>query len=81
MKTIDLLLIRLKEISGEPNLKLDYNSVYGGYRLDKVNPQTGATRGAFGESGCEPRMHNAQMCDKLRALINGIEYGLKNQKP
>ena len=77
MKTIEMLFIRLKEVSNEPNLKLDYNPVYGGYRIEKVNPRTGGTMGAFGENGCEPRMKNAQMCDKIRTLINGIEYGRK----
>ena len=77
MKTIEVLFIRLKEISGEENLKLDYNPVYGGYRIERRNPDTGGSMGAFGENGCEPRMKNAQMCDKIRTLINGIEHGRK----
>ena len=77
MKTIEILFIRLKEISGEENLKLDYNPIYGGYRLEPTNNRNGGSMGAFGENGCEPRMKNAQMCNKIRKLINGIEYGRK----
>lgn len=72
MKTIDSLLEQLKKVSGEQNLKLDYNPVYGGYRLDLVNPKSGVTKGAFGESGCEARISNKEMCIKLKALIAGI---------
>lgn len=78
MKTIDLLLERLKEVSGEQNLELDYNSAYGGYRLDMRDPKSGATKGAFGENGCEPRISNKEMCIKLKALINGISYDRNN---
>lgn len=77
METIEMLFIRLKEVSQDKNLKLDYNPVYGGYRIERTNPNTGGSTGAFGENGCELRMKNAQMCDKIRALINGIEYGRK----
>ena len=74
MKTIDNLLTRLQEVSGQANLSLDHNSVYGGYRLGYNNNGNGA----FGENGCEPRLSNKEMCTKMRALIAGITYGRKN---
>ena len=76
MKTIDNLLIRLQEVSGMPNLNLDHNSVYGGYRLGYKNNGNGA----FGENGCEARLSNKDMCLKLRSLIAGIEFGRNNPK-
>lgn len=69
-----MLLTRLQEVSNNPNLILDHNSHYGGYRLGEAN----SGRGVFGENGIEPRLSNKEMCIKIRALINGIEFGRQN---
>ena len=62
----------LKVLSGNSNLFVDYNSVYGGYRLVGVHENTGGHYGVFGMSDC---------CDRMSArefwqLLKGIEIGL-----
>ena len=55
------------------HLFLDFAACYGGYRLVKVNNETGAHLGAFGESSCCERLRAGKMADKLRTIINTLE--------
>ena len=61
-------------LTGNKNLKLEYNSHYGGYRLVNVNPENGGHSGAFGGNGCEPRLKASLMYDKLHTIIATLEY-------
>lgn len=55
-------------------LQLEYNSIYGGYRLVNGAVQNGSHSGAFGGNGCEGRLSSKLMELKLRSLIYGVEY-------
>lgn len=75
-KDIDKKVETLKVLSGNRNLFVDYNSVYGGYRLVGVHENTGGHYGVFGMSDC---------CDRMSArefwyMLNGIENGLEAHK-
>ena len=54
-------------------LQLDYNSIYGGYRLVNVNVNGGGHSGAFGKSDCCARLSNKEMTLYLNGLLNGLE--------
>lgn len=57
-------------------LELEYNSHYGGYRLNNVNITNGGHRGAFGESStCSRRSLKV-----MEAYLNGIYNGAKSAK-
>jgi hypothetical protein len=76
MKTSDLfeiLLSDIKDLSGQKNLQIEYNSTYGGYRLITVNPENGGHSGAFGGNGCEPRLQKKYFEMKLRTIISTLE--------
>jgi len=53
-------------------LYLEYNSVYGGYRLVNIQVGTGAHYGAFGGNGCEANLSASGMLIKLRAINEGL---------
>lgn len=53
------------------SLKLDHNSIYGGYRLDYVNPDTSESFFIF-SSRFTPK--------EMTALIQGLLYGLNLKK-
>jgi hypothetical protein len=74
IKDLEKRLNVLKQVSGIENLQLDYNSVYGGYILVMVNPQTGGHHSAFGMSECGPRVKANEMFSKINCLIAGIEF-------
>lgn len=57
-------------------LYLEYNSVYGGYRLVNVGINNGAHYGAFGGNGCEANLKASNMLIKLRAINEGIVFGV-----
>lgn len=49
--------------------EIEYASVYGGYRLVKVNDKNGGHSGCFGGNGCEARVNFETMVVKLNAII------------
>jgi hypothetical protein len=53
--------------------EIDYNSVYGGYRLVKVKEETGAHYGAFGGNGCESRVDYKTFLIKLNTIIETVK--------
>lgn len=53
-------------------LILDHNSIYGGYRVNLVDVETGSRGGAFGGNGCEARLSAREMEIKLRGIYTGI---------
>lgn len=60
-------------------LNLDYNSVYGGYRLINVAVDGGGHFGAFGGSSCDGSSCDARRTKKemesyLEGLYNGVKY-------
>jgi len=59
-------------------LSIDYNPIYGGYRLDLVKIDSGAVYGVFGYSSMGARLNIKQFNDRLRAIIAGIEFVKKN---
>lgn len=61
----------------ERYLCLEYNSVYGGYRLVSVSVKTGGHAGCFGMSSIEPRLRAKDMYSKLTGIIAGLEYTQK----
>lgn len=73
-KQLNLLLNEIVKLTGNNNLQLEYNSIYGGYRLVNVNPDNGAHYGAFGGNGCEPRLKASEMYNKLHTIIATLEY-------
>lgn len=73
--SLNILLNELKKVSGKPNLELDHNSVYGGYRL--VNVVNTAHHGVFGLSSCASRVPAREMYNMLDCLIKGFEAGQK----
>lgn len=74
-KVLEKRLSVLKRVSKIDTLQLDYNSLYGGYILVNVNPQTGGHYSAFGMSECGPRVKANEMYSKINCLIAGIEFG------
>lgn len=61
----------------ERYLCLEYNSVYGGYRLVSVSVTNGGHAGCFGMSSIEPRLRAKDMYSKLTGIIAGLEYTKK----
>jgi len=59
----------LKSTKGLKCLKMDYNSIYGGYRIDIVHESTGES---FFSSGS--RYNKREMVAHLRGLLKGLEY-------
>ena len=55
------------------HLHLDFAACYGGYRLVRVNNETGGHFGAFGESSCCERLRSGKMADKLRTIVHTLE--------
>lgn len=62
-------------------LAIENAPVYGGYRIINVGVSNGAHYGAFGGNSCEGRVSGKVMEVKLRALIAGAEYAIKNLIP
>jgi hypothetical protein len=56
---------------------VDHNSVYGGYRIDNVNVESGSHSGTFGESSCVNRRSMKKMVSFLEGVLFGIEYSQK----
>ena len=57
-------------------IELEYNSNYGGYRLNSVNNQHGGHSGVFGESASCPR----RSLKVMEAYLNGLYNGIKATK-
>ncbi len=57
--------------------QIDYNSIYGGYRIAFVNVVSGGHGGTFDESSCVGRRSARKMYDFLRGILAGIEYQQK----
>jgi hypothetical protein len=53
--------------------QIEHNSVYGGYRLVKVNNNTGSHGGCFGGNGCEERVNFSTMLLKLNTIISTVK--------
>jgi hypothetical protein len=68
MKRLYIILEDLSKLTGI-DLKLDYNSKYGGYRLLKEDGT-----GVFGYSSHDKRISSGRMEIRLIAIINGIIY-------
>ena len=75
------LLATISELSGistekkegeKYHLYLEFAACYGGYRLVKVNNETGGEFGAFGESSCCERLSAGKMAEKLRNILNTL---------
>ena len=75
------LLATISELSGisteikdgeKYHLYLEFAACYGGYRLVKVNNETGGQFGAFGESSCCERLSAGKMAEKLRTIANAL---------
>lgn len=62
-----------KEYSNE-YLKLDHNSIYGGYRLDIVNKNSSESFFSFSS-----RFSNKEMASYLQGLIQGYSLGKKGK--
>ena len=74
-KVSELSGISTERVDGEKyHLYLEFAACYGGYRLVKVNNETGGHFGAFGESSCCERLSAKDMASKLRTIINVLEY-------
>lgn len=58
--------------------EIEYNSVYGGYRLVKVNNATGSHGGCFGGNGCEGRVNFSTMLLKLNTIISTAKQTNEN---
>ena len=67
----------LQQITGNNNLILDFDSLYGGYQLLERR-ENGALYGCFGFSSMERRIPAREMISRLDAIISGIEYGRKH---
>ncbi len=52
--------------------RIDFNSVYGGYRLELVKKETGAVYGCFGGNGCEPRLTYRNFEMKLSTIVSTL---------
>ena len=64
----------LKVLSGNSELFVDYNPVYGGYRLVGVYENTGGHYGVFGMSDCCKRMSAREFWQLLVGLETGLTY-------
>lgn len=73
-KDIDKKVESLKALSGKSNLFVDYNSVYGGYRLVSVHENTAGHYGVFGMSDCCDRMSAREFWYMLDGIKNGLEF-------
>lgn len=60
-------------------LWLEYDSIYGGYRVVFVGVKNGAHYGALGMSSIEPRMKASDMLRKLEVIEFGLEYAKRVQ--
>ena len=66
------------ELNQQMYLHLEFNSIYGGYRVVNFEIGTGRHYGAFGGSGSETRISKKLMLLKLNSILLGIE--LANSK-
>lgn len=71
-KAIEYKVDTLKKLTGL-NLKADYNSVYGGYRLVNVN-ERGCEFGAFGQSSGIERVNAKTFNMYLEGLLGMYDY-------
>lgn len=71
-KAIEYKIATLKNLTGL-NLQADYSSVYGGYRLVKVN-EAGGHFGAFGQSSCVERVNAKTFNLYLDGLLGMYDY-------
>jgi hypothetical protein len=67
----------IKTLTGENELQADFNSVYGGWRLIKVNPETRSHSGVFGLPDCAARMRTGVFFQFLRGVETGLIAGWK----
>ena len=77
MKTIQILVDDIKQLSGIDNLQVDFNSYGGGYMLVTVNKETYAHGSAFGRSACCKRLPKKAFEQYLYGLIAGLEFNKK----
>lgn len=71
-KAIEYKIATLKNLTGL-NLEIDYNSVYGGYRLVCVG-ESGGHYGAFGQSSCIERVNAKTFNMYLEGLLGMYDY-------
>lgn len=57
-------------------MEIEYNSIYGGYRLISVRVDGGYHDGIFGGNGTEGRLKAKEMEIKINSLIQGIKYAM-----
>ena len=77
MKTIQILVDEIKQLSGIDNLQVEYGSYYGGYKLVTVNKTNGGESGAFGRSSCCKPLPKKAFEQYLYGLIAGLEFNKK----
>lgn len=63
----------LKSTKGVKCLKLDFNAIYGGYRIDIVNADT--SESFFHHSS---RIKSSEMVSYIQGLILGVNIGKQN---
>ena len=77
MKTIQILVDDIKQLSEIDNLAIDFNSFYGGYRLVTVDKTSGGHGSAFNRSSCCERLPKKAFEQYLYGLIAGLEFNKK----
>lgn len=55
-------------------LYMEYNKVYGGYRIVLTKIDTHGHAGAFGGNGSEGRLNSREMYTKIHGIIQGILF-------
>lgn len=63
----------LKSTKGIKCLKLDFNGIYGGYRIDMINEDTSESFFHFSS-----RFSTKEMTSYIQGLLHGIKIGRKN---
>lgn len=69
-----------EEQGKESYLYADYNSTYGGYRLDCVRVSTGATFSSPIMHSMDRRLSSAKLIEKIRDFIAGYDYRQKQDE-
>jgi hypothetical protein len=75
MKDVQYYLDQIIALTGDKNLRVEYNSVYGGYRVYTLNKSTSHS-GALGESSTCARRKKSDMIEFLNGIIYGLQYDL-----
>ena len=72
MKEIKILVSQIETLTGN-RYEVDYNSNYGGYRLNNVPNETHC----FGKSSIDLRMSKKEFVAYLEGLIGGLKFEIK----